>query len=193
MNHAIRVPSIRTNKRLMTAIVIGLGSFPLESALAADDPCTTAFNSTTQEGVPNCEDQVQPAVGYSGWETKGWAHDCNGDHPDDWGAGHGFLNAYEQNNNCFTITENIISEGDDSSKFDATITNWCFKKETLVVTLACSSEPPPKAGLSIRLAAGKAKLAGNPSPDLSGLFSSAPGRLVKVASEAKGSSAGVRR
>lgn len=132
---------MRASKQLMTAIVIGLGLFPLGSALA--DPCTTAYNSSTQQNVPNCEDQAQPAVSYSASNTKGWAYYCGGDHPYYWGLSNGFNNAYEKNNNCFTITENTIAEGGNSSKFDATITNWCLKKETLVVTLACSSDPPP--------------------------------------------------
>ena len=141
VNSTVRVPSLRRRKRLMTAIVIGLGAFPVGSAFAG--PCASAYNASTQQAIPNCEDQVQPAVGYSGWDTKGWAYSCSGDHPYYWGLAAGWLNSFSANNNCFSIAENTVAEGSDSSKFDATITNWCLKKETLVVTLACSSTPTP--------------------------------------------------
>lgn len=134
VNHAIRVPSMRANKWLMTAIVIGLGSFPLQSALAA--ACTT-------DNVPNCEPQVQAPVTYSGWDTKGWAYRCGGDHPYYWGIDSAFPYNYSANNHCFTITENPINEAGDKSKFDATFTNYCFKKETITVTIGCSSSAPP--------------------------------------------------
>ena len=31
--------------------------------------------------IPDCELQVQPALKLSGWDTKGWAFYCTGDHP----------------------------------------------------------------------------------------------------------------
>jgi hypothetical protein len=125
---------MRAKKRLMTAIVIGLGSLPLGSALA--DPCTT-------DDITNCELQVQAPVTYSGWDTKGWPYRCGGDHPYYWGLDSGYPDNYSANNHCFTISQNAVNEVGDGSKFDATFTNWCAKKETITVTLGCSSDPPP--------------------------------------------------
>lgn len=37
------------------------------------------------DGVPSCQPQVMAPVRYKGWETRGWAYYCSGDHPDYFG------------------------------------------------------------------------------------------------------------
>jgi hypothetical protein len=37
------------------------------------------------DGVPDCQEQVQAPVSYTGWQTQGWAYYCTGDHPYFWG------------------------------------------------------------------------------------------------------------
>ncbi|MFL5812946.1 MAG: hypothetical protein ACJ763_05165 [Bdellovibrionia bacterium] len=94
------------------------------------------------EGVPHCETQEMDAVSYKAWQTKGWAYYCTGDHPYYWNNAPalGFGNNFSFDNKCFSVTENPPAE-DQPSKMDATITNWCFKKEKIKMTLGCSQQP----------------------------------------------------
>jgi hypothetical protein len=98
------------------------------------------------DGVPLCETQVQGSVHYGGWDTKGWAYYCGGDHPYYWNNDSvlGFGNNFSFNNSCFTVTENPFVEN-SPSKMDATITNWCLKGEDITVTLGCSAQPQTAA------------------------------------------------
>ena len=126
----------------------------LGSASAWADACSgsTRWGGGSPVHITNCQTQVQAPVGYNGWETKGWAYECKGEFPYFWGLDYGYSPSFTSNNDCFSVAENAVNEGDDSSqsKFDATFTNWCFKKETITVTLACSSDPPPASLASAR-------------------------------------------
>lgn len=90
--------------------------------------------------IPNCELQVQPPLKLSGLDTKGWAFYCTGSHGRYWGASVGFSPSFTFNNSCFSVAENITVEDANNGKFDATFTNWCFKTETVTVTLACTDQ-----------------------------------------------------
>lgn len=94
------------------------------------------------DGVPLCERQTMASVGYSAWQTRGWAYYCTGDHPYYWNNDSvlGFGNNFSFDNKCFTVTENPFAE-DHPSKMDATITNWCLRHEDITVTLGCSAKP----------------------------------------------------
>jgi hypothetical protein len=107
--------------------------------------------------------QQQTPIKYSGWQTKGWAYYCSGDHPFFWGAAQaGLYSSFEYGNTCFTVTENGFAES-DPKKFDATITNWCTKDEDLVISLACSSSPAPSSCTSGTAQADpKCPILGNP-------------------------------
>jgi hypothetical protein len=114
-----------------------LGAVVMASALTTTsvraDPCTKGPGS-----VPNCQARVQAGISYSGWDTKQWVYYCAGDHPYYWRP------RYEWNSSCFSVAENPAPEDSDPSKFSATITNWCFKKETIVISLACSDKLQPR-------------------------------------------------
>jgi hypothetical protein len=110
---------------------------------------SAAANPCSGSTIIDCQAQPQAAVTYSGWATKGWAYYCTGDHLYYCSGVHekciGRINSgFEFNNHCFSVAENTTFES-NSTKFDATITNWCAKRETLVITLACSDKlsPPP--------------------------------------------------
>ena len=90
--------------------------------------------------IPDCELQVQPALKLSGWDTKGWAFCCTGDHPYYWGLFQGFSPSFAFNNTCFSVAENAATDDADAGKFDATFTNWCLKSETVTMTLACTDK-----------------------------------------------------
>lgn len=94
------------------------------------------------EGVPHCETQEMGPISYRALQTKGWAYYCTGDHPYYWNNDPtlGFGNNFSFDNKCFSVTENPPAEN-EPSKMDATITNWCFKKEKIKVTLGCSQQP----------------------------------------------------
>ncbi|MCC3247139.1 hypothetical protein LG047_17770 [Methylocystis sp. WRRC1] len=107
--------------------------------------------------VPNCQEQQMGPVHYGGWDTKGWAYYCTGDHPYFWGlANPGTLFNYNKNNNCFSVSENLFAET-TPNKFDATFTNWCFKGEDITITLGCSSVPQPGAGSCSKIVGGAVK------------------------------------
>jgi hypothetical protein len=100
------------------------------------------------DGVPQCQPQVMGAVSYSAWHTSGWAYYCSGDHPYYWNTDQIlglFGHNYTFDNNCFSVSENPFAESGDPSKFDATITNWCFKGEDITVTIGCSAAPQDAA------------------------------------------------
>jgi hypothetical protein len=105
---------------------------------------SAAANPCAGSSIVDCQAQPQAGVTYSGWATKGWAYYCTGDHLYYCSGVEGkcvgaIRSGYEFNNHCFSIAENTNYET-NSTKFDATITNWCAKKETLVITLACSDK-----------------------------------------------------
>jgi hypothetical protein len=99
------------------------------------------------DAIPNCQTQEQTAITYNGLETQGWAYYCTGDHPYFWGleiAGNGTDFSFD-NPSCglissFKVTENAVGEQGDTSKFDATITNWCTSPQSITVTLGCSDQ-----------------------------------------------------
>jgi hypothetical protein len=112
------------------------------SSLASTGAIAEACHEYSSGPIPDCQPQAQGPVKYSGWDTKGWAYYCTGDHPYFWGLADGFPGDFSTNNNCFSAIENEFYEG-APNKFDATFTNWCFKDEELVVTLGCSDVEPP--------------------------------------------------
>ena len=118
------------------------------------DACSgsSRWGGGSPERITNCQTQVQAPVTYGGWDSKGWAYECKGEFPYYWGLDYGYSPSFTTNNHCFSVAENAVNEGDDpsNSKFDATFTNWCLKKETITVTLACSSDPPPSSVSSAR-------------------------------------------
>lgn len=125
---------LRTARNLLAALLLAALLHP---AAALAEACSGG--ATT---IPECERQVQAAHSYSGWETKGWAYYCTGDHPYYWGASSYILGNYSSNNSCFSVAENVFAEN-QANKFDATITNWCLKSESITITLGCSKQPPP--------------------------------------------------
>lgn len=101
-------------------------------------------NSEPCDGVPNCQYQQQTGISYGGWDTKGWAYYCTGDHPYFWGDFYANVEGrWVQTNSCFETTENRLAEQSSPNKLDVTVTNWCAKREDYVISLACSSTPPP--------------------------------------------------
>ena len=116
---------------------------PLATAPAWADACDAHnYNIEGPSSIPDCELQVQSPLKFSAWESKGWAFHCTGDHPYYWGLAQGYSPAYTFDNTGFTVPENAAAEGSDTTKFDATFTNWCFKHKTVTVTLACSDQEP---------------------------------------------------
>jgi hypothetical protein len=113
------------------------------TAWAGGDGCKPYDILTHQNAtVTDCDLQKQTPIKYGALDTKGWAYYCRGDHPYAWNYKNGYIFAYSFDNSCFSITENIGSEG-DASKFDFTITNWCLKSESFTISLACSDVAPP--------------------------------------------------
>jgi hypothetical protein len=110
-----------------------IGAGLLMSALLATSAWANPCNKSGYPTPTNCQVRAQAGISYGGWETKGWAYYCTGDHPYYW------LPHFEGNNSCFSIAENKFDENDN--KFSATITNWCFNKQTLVISLGCGTEP----------------------------------------------------
>ncbi len=111
----------------------------LAQAGASTDACgqsSVQIDATWPDGSM-CENQTQAPVGYDGWETQGWAYYCGGDSP------HFFqdTNGIAWDNSCFTELEDEPLE--DSSKEDATFTNWCVTSQSLTVTLACFNTGGP--------------------------------------------------
>ena len=116
------------------ALLLGALLLPGTARAAACDAGSPA--------IPDCETQVQSAVSYSGWETSGWAYYCTGDHPYYWGASSYYLGNFNSDNSCFSVAEDVFAEN-QANKFDATLTNWCLKDESITITLGCSKQPPP--------------------------------------------------
>lgn len=114
------------------------------SGTAWADACDSKrWGGGSPSSIPNCELQVQAPVKYNGGQTKGWAYLCGGDHPYFWGLYASYSPSYTSNNSCFSVAENAVNEAGNNSKFDATFTNWCLKKESITITLACSNQVPP--------------------------------------------------
>lgn len=125
-------------------VLLAAAAVMAASSTAWADACASKrWGGGSPSSIPDCELQVQAPVSYSGWETKGWAYHCGGDHPYFWGLYDSYSPSYTSNNNCFSISENAVNEAGDNSKFDATFTNFCFKKESITITLACSDQVPP--------------------------------------------------
>jgi hypothetical protein len=95
---------------------------------------------------PDCQQQIQSAVPYSGWESNTWAYYCTGDHPFYWGPSNssdtGNFQVLTPN---YTFIESIFAENGSPNKMDALFTNWSIYTQQLVVALACSDQPPPQA------------------------------------------------
>jgi hypothetical protein len=128
--------SIVMPRRPLLRVGALLGAMMSAVVLVATSAWANPCSKTGYGTVPNCQAQAQAGISYSGWETKGWAYYCSGDHPYYWRPYN------EANNSCFSVAENKIDEGTNYSKFSATITNWCFNKQTIVITLACSTDKP---------------------------------------------------
>jgi hypothetical protein len=108
-------------------------------------PVEAAAGACSDSSIPDCQEQVQAPIGYSGWQTSGWAYYCTGDHPYYWGLGYNYAVNFSFDNTCFSVIENIFAEG-TPNKFDATLTNWCLDDQSITVTLGCSAQPPPGFG-----------------------------------------------
>ena len=124
------------------AVAAGL-TVALAGPASAKTACDSHnWNIAGPSSIPDCELQQQAPLKLSSLDSKGWAFHCTGDHPYFWGLDVGYSPSYTFDNSCFTVPENAAAEGSDTSKFDATFTNWCLKHETVTVTLACSDQAP---------------------------------------------------
>jgi hypothetical protein len=126
----------------LAGLLLGAAATMVASSAWADACNSKNWNGAGSSSIPDCELQVQSSLSFSALDTKAWAFHCSGDHPYFWGLLYGYSPSYTFNNNCFTIPENAAAEEGDNTKFDATFTNWCLKKESVTVTLACSDTPP---------------------------------------------------
>ncbi len=133
-----------SKRRTACAILLLAGvAASLESGAAWADACDAHnYNIEGSPSIPDCELQVQSPLKFSPLDSKVWVFHCGGDHLYYWGLAQGYSPAYTFNNTCLTVPENAAAEGSDTSKFDATLTNWCFKSETVTVTLAWSDQEP---------------------------------------------------
>jgi hypothetical protein len=151
---------------LRVAALLALAPILLPTpALAQHNPCEPGYN----DPIPSCELQPQIPVPFSSWQTSGWAFYCTGDHPYFYGMQEGYYDAFSWDNKCFSVIENEFDDG--VNKLDVTMTNWCFKKEDITLTLACSSTPPP--GIApCTLTGGAVKDPGCPQSDVTNYCSS---------------------
>lgn len=133
--------ALAVDRRLALRVSEVIGTGIVASALAATSVWANPCNKTLYPTPPNCQARSQAGISYGGWETKGWAYYCTGDHPYYWRP------YFEGNNSCFSIAENKFDET-QNNKFSATITNWCFNRQTLVVSIACSSDEQPRSCLN---------------------------------------------
>jgi hypothetical protein len=135
----IRIDATGAQRRaLYVAVLFVLAQMLLPTpALAQRNPCEPGDNGP----IPSCELQPQIPITFTSWQTSGWAFYCTGDHPYFYGMQEGYYNAFSWDNKCFSVIENEFEDG--VNKLDVTMTNWCFKKESITFTLACSSTPPP--------------------------------------------------
>jgi hypothetical protein len=124
-----------------------LGALLLAALLAPAGALASPCGPYTTGNIPDCELQQQAPVPYSALETQGWAYYCTGDHPYFWGLSSNYPGDFTWDNSCFSAIENVFPET-TPNKFDATFTNWCLSAENIVVTLGCSSQPPPGFGPS---------------------------------------------
>lgn len=131
-------------RRTATMALAALGAACAFAGPAWADACDSqpTASQPLYQRIPDCELQVQQQLYFPKSYTSGWAFYCTGDHPYYWGYQYSFWPSFTWDDSCFTVTENIFYEG--QNKFDATLTNWCIKPENIVVTLACSSKPPPQ-------------------------------------------------
>lgn len=112
------------------------------------------------DGIPDCEPQVQARVPFDRAETKNMSFYCTGDHPYAWG-----MWWYDQINtpanqtwdwtsdagekSCFEfLTEWAGPEIGHPSSLNISATNlWCAA-DAFRMTLACSKQIPPGAGIN---------------------------------------------
>ena len=86
------------------------------------DPCS---------GVPDCQLQTQSALKLKAWQTEGWAWYC--------GNGYPYFYNWSNSGKGISVVENPFAEGNNPSKFDATLTNWDpTASHSVTVTLGCS-------------------------------------------------------
>ena len=139
-----------TMRRAARRLACGV-ALALVAGFARATPCDPSIFSP----VPNCELQVQAPVTYSFWETQTYDYYCKGDHPFFWGIAAGWLVNFTWDNSCFSGIENYFGEVglDVPNKFSGTFTNWC-REQAIVVTLGCSSTPPPGTGQSCQASGG---------------------------------------
>jgi hypothetical protein len=132
------MPTTRQTRRLLWQA--GLLAFAISVTITAT-AWSTPCDPTIFQPVPDCEPQQQKAVSYSFWESSYWDYYCTGDHPYFWGLQLGWPVNFTWDNSCFSVIENVFGEG-PPNKFSGLFTNWC-RAQDVVVTLGCSSQPPP--------------------------------------------------
>jgi len=122
---------------LLQAALLALVTSVIFVSTAWGTPC----DPTIFQPVPDCEPQKQAPVSYSFWETQYWDYYCTGDHPYFWGLSSNVILNFTWDNSCFSAIENVFGET-SANKFSGLFTNWCGAQD-IVVTLGCSSQPPP--------------------------------------------------
>lgn len=116
----------------------------LGSASAWADGCDSKRRGGgSPSSIRDCELQVQAPVSYDGLDSEGWAHHYGGDQPYFRGLYDSYSLSYTSNKHCFSVSKNAVNEADDNCKFDATFTNFCFKKENIT-----SNRPAPASAPS---------------------------------------------
>ena len=113
----------RFGRRLLRCMLGAMFALGPGTVSAQQNPCGDFQD-------PDCQNQVQAGINYSGWETKSWAYYCGGDHP----VYRDGSDSIDFGNTCFTVAENPVAE---NKNFDGSFTNWCIGDQSLVVVLAC--------------------------------------------------------
>jgi hypothetical protein len=105
--------------------LVALIAFLAIASSVRADPCS---------GIPECQEQKQITLTLKPFQGKGWAYYCNGDFPfyRNWSKS-------ETGRGPIAVNENIFAEGQNPSKFDASMMNWNLTKSaTVTITLGCS-------------------------------------------------------
>lgn len=122
----IQRKDMRVRVRHAASLVVILATMAVAASVQAGDPCS---------GVPQCRQETQATLKLKGSQTKGWAYYCVNGYPY-------YYNWSKSGYKGISVTENPFAEGNNVSKFDATITNWDpFKTQSVTVTLGCSKVP----------------------------------------------------
>jgi hypothetical protein len=106
------------------------------------DPCNSNVH---QQPIPNCQNQVQVPLHYSGQTGSEYLFYCMIDHKyfyhldGAWSIDNS--NAAPQHG--FTGYENPRGEAGTTNEMDGTFFNWSDSANDLIVTLACSDTPQP--------------------------------------------------